>query len=529
MVRFVPAAAILLAVALVSSPAPASEPGLVATVEAGPASVTRLDPRAGEGHYVAGFVDAGPDGAATLDLVDAAGTRLRRLVTAGRGSAEFRFVADRPGLRLELTATTPGPARVGLTRRVPPGDHQASPQPPLSPAIGRLTQVVAAGGTTDPFWADAERIGTPLVEPGPGGQTILTFLQRGARRNVRILGAPSGEHDEMQRLAGSDVWYRSYLVPPQTRLSYKLAPDVPELPGAVGDWRGALLATAQADPLNLHPWPTGAIDRFNRDSTVTLPDAPAQPWIEEAGAAPAGTLTRLVVTSGRLGNARPVTIYRPPGFDPSRADNVLLFVFDGPEYMSKVPTPTILDALLAAGALPPIVAVFIANPDREARSRELPGHAPFADFLAEELLPRILLETGLTHDPQRSILAGSSFGGLAAATVAFRHPTRFGNAISLSGSFWWHPPEADPTSPNHVAALFARSPLLPLRFFISANLFEANSASHRDGILETSRHLRDVLIARAYGVTYREYAGGHDYLVWRGALADGLLALFGRR
>lgn len=26
---------------------------------------------------------------------------------------------------------------------------------------------------------------------------------------------------------------------------------------------------------------------------------------------------------------------------------------------------------------------------------------------------------------------------------------------------------------------------------------------------------------------YREYAGGHDYLIWRGALAEGLIALFG--
>jgi enterochelin esterase-like enzyme len=31
--------------------------------------------------------------------------------------------------------------------------------------------------------------------------------------------------------------------------------------------------------------------------------------------------------------------------------------------------------------------------------------------------------------------------------------------------------------------------------------------------------------AKGYTVTGRDYAGGHDYLVWRGALGDALLAL----
>lgn len=531
MVSLSRSSALVAAMLTVAGPAAAltklapDRPQTVALKQAAP---ERFDPQTRAGDYLAGFVDGGPAGSVTVDLANADGGPVRRLVTAGRGRSEFRFVAEKAGQVLQVTAATPGSVTLGLSRHLAREQQKLTPQPPLSPAIARLSAEIAAGGTADAFWKETERTGAPLVEPGPDGKTILTFLYRGARRNVRIFGAPSGDHDEMQRLPGSDVWYRSYLVPAETRLSYKLAPDVPDLPGSARERRIAILATAQADSLNRHPWPGDAPDRFNRESTVVLQAAPAQPWLDR-GQAPGGTTTDGSIASSRLGNSRQITVYRPPGFDASRPDNLLLFVFDGPEYQSKVPTPRMLDAMIAAGVLPPTVAVFVANADRDARARELPGNPAFADFMAEELLPRVLAETGLKHDAARTILAGSSFGGLAAATVAFRHPARFGNAISLSGSFWWHPPGSDPASPNHVAALFARSPRLPVRFFLSAGLFETGSPSHGDGILETSRHLRDVLVARDYDVTYRDYAGGHDYLVWRGALADGLLALFGRR
>jgi enterochelin esterase family protein len=34
-----------------------------------------------------------------------------------------------------------------------------------------------------------------------------------------------------------------------------------------------------------------------------------------------------------------------------------------------------------------------------------------------------------------------------------------------------------------------------------------------------------VLLAKSYDVHFQEFAGGHDYLSWRGTLADGLILL----
>jgi enterochelin esterase family protein len=37
--------------------------------------------------------------------------------------------------------------------------------------------------------------------------------------------------------------------------------------------------------------------------------------------------------------------------------------------------------------------------------------------------------------------------------------------------------------------------------------------------------MRDVLTAKGYPVTYREYHGGHDYVNWRDNFADALIAV----
>jgi hypothetical protein len=55
----------------------------------------------------------------------------------------------------------------------------------------------------------------------------------------------------------------------------------------------------------------------------------------------------------------------------------------------------------------------------------------------------------------------------------------------------------------------------------------ARSTRDGSGILVPNRQLRDVLRAKGYEVRYQEFAGDHDYINWRGTLADGLIWLFG--
>jgi enterochelin esterase family protein len=520
----------MLAFVLLSGGASAGEedrftPNQPVAFAAVPGEAVTLPFAAAPGDYLRGRLDV-TTGRFDLDLVDGDGRPWRRLLDGVGLSGDFQFVAgNTPSAFRLLPGPEGGAGRLTLTLRLPPAGQKPPDTVYDSPTMAGVAATIAAGGSTDAFWQQVAASGTPLVEQTDDG-TWLTFLYRGAARNVRLAGAPSGDHEWLDRLGASDVWFKSFRVPADTRLSYQLAPDVPELPGTPRERRVALLATAQADPLNREPWPADAPDRFNMKSTVTLPGAPIQPGMENT-AASKGSFTRFRFASERLGNTRDIAIYATAGFDPADPNALLLIIFDGRAYQREVPTPAILDALAGDGRLPPTLAVFVDNPDPAARSRELPDNPDFAAFLADDLLPEVYARTGFSPPPSRTTLAGSSYGGLAALTVALRRPDAFGNALSLSGSFWWSPPGTPVDAANIVARRAATSERQPVRIFLSAGLFEREHGG-ADGILETNRHLRDVLTARGYDVTAREYAGGHDYFVWRGALADGLLALFGR-
>ncbi len=164
------------------------------------------------------------------------------------------------------------------------------------------------------------------------------------------------------------------------------------------------------------------------------------------------------------------------------------------------------------------------------RDRDLMGSAPFADFVAKELVPWVRGRYRISPDPSRAIVCGSSAGGLCAAYCGLRHPDVFGNVLSQSGAFAYAPGSSGrfPTYASETGWLtrqFVKSPKLPLRFYLDVGRFDRNFG---DNLLE-NRRLRDVLEAKGYPVTYAEYDGGHDYLSWQGSLADGVIALLGER
>src|SRR5437879_12857459 len=72
-----------------------------------------------------------------------------------------------------------------------------------------------------------------------------------------------------------------------------------------------------------------------------------------------------------------------------------------------------------------------------------------------------------------------------------------------------------------------KSPKLPLRFWMDAGVFEVDSRGNGGALLEASRHMREVLLAKDYELHDQKCNSGRDYLNWRGTRATGLLLLPG--
>jgi enterochelin esterase family protein len=266
---------------------------------------------------------------------------------------------------------------------------------------------------------------------------------------------------------------------------------------------------------------------------VELPGAPPQPWIVRHSETPAGKIDKHTIKSEILKNERNLSVYTPANYRADGPASALLVVFDEGAYLNNVPTPVILDNLIAASKIPSVVAVLVANPSQETRNKELPPNPQFADFLAKELIPWVHAHYAVTSDPRLTVVGGSSYGGIAATYAGLRHSEVFGNVLCQSGSFWWAPDhDGGPnmqatTETGWLAKEFIKSPKLPLKFWMDAGVFEVDSRGTGGAILEPSRHMRDVLLAKGYEVHYQQFASGHDYLNWRGTLADGLIALIG--
>jgi len=498
------------------------------------------------GHVVQGEFEG--QGVA-LDLEDAQGRHLRRLarpdggaqslmwVTEGAGRQRLvaRYIATDALMAGEVKSAT-GRFALRLTSSLAPLGAkavQALERPALeSPRLQALAQAIQRGAgsgvAAEAFWRRVQEEGTPMVEPLPGGQSLVTFLWRGQPRagmqGVRLFGSPAGNHDPLQHLDGSDVWWASFRMADNARLSYRLAPDVPLIAGSAMEQRRALLATAQRDPLNPKVFPQppkspqgGFIDAFQGASVLELPKAPPQPWVAPRAGVAQGALVQHRLSSRVLGNSRDVWTYRPAG---GQAPEALLVLFDGNAYAKQVSTPTLIDNLMADGLIPPTAVVLVDNASPQARGRELPPNTAFARFLDEELMPWVG-EQGLGQPAARTVIGGSSFGGLASAYAGLVNARWFGNVLSMSGAFWWSPAGE---VPGWVQRRYAQEPRQPVRFYLDAGRYE-RARGGQDGILETNRHLADVLRAKGYEVTQAEHETSHDYLQWQGSLACGLVAL----
>jgi enterochelin esterase family protein len=333
----------------------------------------------------------------------------------------------------------------------------------------------------------------PLVEPGRA-----IFLFRGPADAVQlkpmIAGFP-GQHT-FARLNGGDLWYLELPLPDEARLEYKLEVQRDHH----SDWVN--------DPLNplttSNPFGTNSVCR---GFGYRVPEFA----VVHPGTA-TGTFKDLWVTS-RLGGERKLTVYTPAEHHQDRA-YPLLFVHDGGDYLTYGSMALVLDNLIAAGTIPPIVSVFSWPGDRlgEYAANDLQSR-----FVVEEALPKISQEFKIGQ----KVVMGASLGAVAALHAAWRHPGVFGGLLLQSGTFaqtrgWGSAQHL--LSP--IAALLHRlePSRLPRRVFLSCGTYER--------MIGENRFMAHRLERARLEVKYIESRDGHTWEAWRDRLSEGLSWVF---
>ncbi|HKO44437.1 MAG TPA: alpha/beta hydrolase-fold protein [Pyrinomonadaceae bacterium] len=516
-----------------------------------------------DGDYL--IVSIGYKGKINFLLMSPDGSVVRRVVaTSGEGRPSFPFAAEGPG-SYSFKIENPGDQSASYELAiggVVSLDERLKPEPWSDPfptkRIQALRKQISEGQTnTESFWKEVAAEGTPLTEPygSDGKYQLVTFLWRSKydTRNVLVIGSFLGvgppANYSMHQIPNSDVWYLSLKLPSGGRFTYQLSPNDPMT--FEGPRTSQRAATRQGDPLSRHPDSACPPDtsKFNCSSVAQLPGATPQPWRVVIPGIAEGRVEKQTIKSAIQKVDRAFSVYTPANYKADGPPHALVILFDGEDLSDDQYQVRTLNNLIAASKIPSTVAVFVENVPRR-RLVDLVANPEFADFMAKELVPWIRSHYNVTRDPKQTVLSGYSAGGIAGPFVALRHPEVFGNVLSLSGAFWWsfehnggvcgsRCPESGgrggdgsrdaTTEGNFLVKEFLASPKLPIRFYLSAGTFEIDRNGGGGEILEGTRHLRDVLLAKGYQVHYQQFVGGHDGLSWRGGLADGLITLLGGR
>lgn len=241
---------------------------------------------------------------------------------------------------------------------------------------------------------------------------------------------------------------------------------------------------------------------------------------------PMETVRRADVTGGVLGPAVRVhspalgydvqyRVYTPAGYD-TLADLPVVYVTDGHEYAADHlgSFVVVLDNLIADGAIPPVLAVFIdpRNPDNlgeNRRGKEYVANAAFLAFVADELVPAVDAAYRTRPDAAARAIVGTSLGGLNAAYFGALRPDVFGLLGIQSPAFWvW----------TDIYGLYRDADRRPLRIYLS-------SGTLHDG--DGGPTMAAILAERGYDYTFHETHEGHSWGQWRGLLDEMLRYFFG--
>jgi enterochelin esterase family protein len=342
--------------------------------------------------------------------------------------------------------------------------------------------------------------GFPVVED----DRWVHFIYRGEAEDVAITGSMTEFRAEepMRRIAGTELFYRSYAIEPGARWEYRFNVDF-EHP--------------QLDPLNPRRAPAGDGEMSEVVTGSWVEPEHVRPY---AGARP-GRVESFTVDSAALGGVRRVEVYLPAGYDDGDRSYPLLVLTDGDGWFELAGLPDSLNHLIGSG-IQPIVAAFVEKPARGAAAEfGGPRSADHVRMIADEVVPRLEESYRLRSDRDSRAILGAGTGAMMSIYAAALRPDVFGKAGACSVYL------VDPLGTRLIGMLRAQDGPGPRSHFrVIWNRYEWKRAEWDLNIAEDSRRVVEALGASRHDVVATEALDSAGWGAWRVQVAELLRDFF---
>jgi enterochelin esterase-like enzyme len=355
---------------------------------------------------------------------------------------------------------------------------------------------------------------SPVVEdmPNDANNKLVTFFYHGINlESVSIYSPLVGIFPKiMARLNNSDYFYYSLTVPANIRVTYAFTVndqanyDDIQTKEQINATFIKMWAELIPDPNNPEQiiLKTGDPRVVISISILEMPFAPTREWSNKNNSAPNGNLVKSEIDSSLLKSKRNYWTYLPASY----SENIIypvLIVFDGQFYCeSGTSLPTILDNLIYANKIPPVIAVFIDSIGFDKRQKDLRGDT-FLDFLINEFLPEIGSKYSISHRYQDRILMGASLGGFFSLYASLKRPDLFGKVLSQSDG-------------DSIILSLINKTQTPLKLYL-----DIGSIENPEGI----KRISELLSSAGHEVIFRTIPGAHDIVSWETAIPGALIEL----
>jgi S-formylglutathione hydrolase FrmB len=241
-----------------------------------------------------------------------------------------------------------------------------------------------------------------------------------------------------------------------------------------------------------------------------------------------GRIVQVQLGGARSGVTREALVYLPAAyFQPSQARRrfPVLELFHGypggpRNWVSQMHLARVLDAEIASGSLPPVIAVIPTDndPGRDSECVDAVGGQRDETYLAVDVPADIGRDFRALDTPHSWAAAGYSTGGFCAVNIALHHPDRYAAAASLSG---YYNATVDGTTSvlyrGDAAAWRWNSPLwLVTHRHVRVPLYLVASRGDHEA-MGAMLAMRRAASRRLLLVTVTLPSGGHNFRVWYAA------------